>query len=366
MSEYELKEPYKHTTNQLINQFAYNKSLIDLFNNDLYLQELFDSIYNGEQKGIQAYNKNTIYKKGELIWYKADNWQGVPTLYLLESVIDENHNVPKLTFEDNQYTFEKSGWKDKNEYNTFLNSDVKAYVAMLFNKNIDALHGFDTNYHRFGKLETNDDANAKIMANNVLNVDPGRKQVFYPTQTLPLEQDNAIIMGQCRKWDNGLLEYDIVFKLGCDGSTTYIRGAQYEVVECNNLSIDGESDSLKYFMSEDDCTMFNTTGSNVAIIEDMAQTNKTGYCDSYSAKLHFPIEFVDQNYMIFGSGVRSVERDTGKQSIDCNLNTITYINKTKKSVDAVYVVAPSINAKKGSQNGLVSNCFHCQVVGKWK
>ena len=366
MAEYQFKQPFKHTVNQLINQFAYNKSLIDLFNNDLYLQQIYDQIYNGQQKGIQAYNSNATYKKGDLIWFKANNYKGIPTLYLLESVIDGNNNKPTLVFDNDQYTFEKSGWKDKNEYNTFLNSDVSSYIVMQFNKYIDSFHGYDQEYHKFGKLENDEDAYAKIMLNDVTNIDENRKQIFYPNVTFCLTEDNVILNGICRKWDNGLLEYDIVFKLGSTGNVQDIRGTQYEVIECNNLSIDTESNAADYFQTTDDYSMFNVKNNNATYIEGMMQTNKTGYCDSYSAKIQFPIEFADTNYMLFGSNVRSVERDTKKQSIDCNLNSLVYINKTTKSIDAVYVVAPSTDVKKESYNGLVSNSFHCQIIGKWK
>lgn len=368
MENYELSTAYgmMHSTNQLVNQYVYNSSFRQLFNNDLILQKLFDEIYNTNENGIQAYNSKKTYNKGEIIWFKADNHKGIPTLYLLESIIDNNNNVPTLEYEDELYSFDKSGWKDRNEYNTFLNNEVSAYINQILNKHIDIFHNFDKDYHPFSTIKNIDDASKKIMLTDMSNIDKDRNQMFFPFQTFPLQKDNTIIGGYCRQWDNGLLEYDVLFQLGNIGTPTIYNGTTYQTIVCNNLDISGVDSSTKYFVDEKAANMFNNTYECSVVLEDMVQLNRNDYCNSYSGRIQFPIEFADLNYMIFSSSVRSCEKDISKQSIDCNQNSITYINKQKTSIDPLLLLMPDIKVKKGNRNGLVSNNFHCQIVGKWK
>ena len=61
--------------------------------------------------------------------------------------------------------------------------------------------------------------------------------------------DDAIIDGSCRWYDNGLLEYDIVFRLGYMGykeiDDEYHISA--DILSCNNLTFVGSTNNDKYF-----------------------------------------------------------------------------------------------------------------------
>jgi hypothetical protein len=59
-----------------------------------------------------------------------------------------------------------------------------------------------------------------------------------------LEPDNTIVNGYYRKWDCGLIEYDIIFKLGYTGNKVEHNGFYFDEVKCNTVEL---SDS-RYYM----------------------------------------------------------------------------------------------------------------------
>lgn len=68
--------------------------------------------------------------------------------------------------------------------------------------------------------------------------------------------------------------------------------------------------------------------------------------------------------MIFGGDVVSQERDIATPTIDTGANAMTYANKSTSYVDPVYLVYPQ--KENIEKFGLVSNSFHCHIVGRWK
>lgn len=56
-----------------------------------------------------------------------------------------------------------------------------------------------------------------------------------------------------RKWDNGILEYDIVFRVGYQGKTD----EGYDHLEANNMSYINRNLNYMYFKTKKDYGMFN-------------------------------------------------------------------------------------------------------------
>lgn len=79
--------------------------------------------------------------------------------------------------------------------------------------------------HLFGRLSLQSSSanfvENKIARRDLANVNPDREDIFFPYHTLYLDPDpeDAILAGQCRWYDNGLLEYDLVFRLSYFGQT---------------------------------------------------------------------------------------------------------------------------------------------------
>jgi len=74
--------------------------------------------------------------------------------------------------------------------------------------------------------------------------------------------------------------------------------------------------------------------------------------------------------MIFGSDVMSQDANTISAQIEPGANCMAYCNKTRQGFTALYITYPdkgrfddsSFNAQHG---GLVSNSFHCHIIGRW-
>ena len=175
-----------------------------------------------------------------------------------------------------------------------------------------------------------------------------------------LSTNNVILDGFYRKWDNGLLEYDIIYCLGYYGEDIEINGTTYNVISANNLSIE----NADYYLSSDDQMIFNQKGDGTVKINNLYQVGLNKFCNAYSARIEFECPFISSNYMIFGGDVVSQERDIATPTIDTGANAMTYANKSTSHVDPVYLVYPQ--KENIEKFGLVSNSFHCHMVGRWK
>jgi hypothetical protein len=88
----------------------------------------------------------------------------------------------------------------------------------------------------------------------------------------------------------------------------------------------------------------------------------------YSANIDFiedgRFRFADNKYMIFCSDVMSQDCDTSEHSINPSPNTIVFTNKSSRGVSAVYITQPKDGVTDPANSGLVSNTYHCKVIGK--
>lgn len=88
----------------------------------------------------------------------------------------------------------------------------------------------------------------------------------------------------------------------------------------------------------------------------------------YSAPINFIEEsrfrFADNRYMVFCSDVMSQDCDIDEQTINPSPNTIIFTNKSSRSITAVYITQPKAGESDPSKSGLVSNTYHCKIIGK--
>lgn len=370
-----LSDKLVHAPNEIYNVHAINDKLKNLLQNDIKLAEKFNSLLN-KIDGITEFIAGQTYKKGQIVWYSDEAEDGNIMLYLLESIIDDNANIPKLIQLDGLMSFESTGWKDLNPYMTIKHNDLSSYSLNIFVNQLDSEHSLDEDYHKLGIIEeTNVLDNTKLLKTDISNLDVNRTNVFFPYESVPLEPDNVIRSGFYRKWDNGLLEYDIIFKLSYIGNMS-IGGADYDVLSCNNLILHDNSTNVealdynengKYFNSTDDMDIFGIGCIQLSSkIEGMLQINRNAYSNTYSAKIVLPEPFKDINYSTFTTNVRCQERNTKKQSIDASSNAMTFTDKTRQSIVALLIVYPENGNENGEKDGLLTNSFHCQLVGRWK
>jgi hypothetical protein len=60
---------------------------------------------------------------------------------------------------------------------------------------------------------------SSILFRTFTNISDEKQHFFYPYELRSFVANDSIYSGYMRKWDNGLLEYDIIFKLSYAGKT---------------------------------------------------------------------------------------------------------------------------------------------------
>lgn len=352
------------TINELITNYSLNRNFIKLLDNDKKLSKVFiEKLSN--VKIITKFVQNIKYKIGQYVWFQTI-YNDEPMLFLLQSIIDNNDNTPVLEIIDNKISFEKTGWKDKNSFVTMFSTLVTGYIKKYIDSKLLPSHEISSEYHPYGVIKNEDDLNKVILKKDFSNIDINRFSNYFPYETGPLLPDNTISYGYYRKWDCGLLEYNICFTLGRDSTDS-------NVVKCNNVSIladstdsEFENNNKRYFRKESDKTIFNVTNSTKEVtLNGIKQTNRDSIVNSYFSTINFPIPFVDLNYMIFNSQCVIQQRNTTLKTIDSGVNSLVFINKTKRSISPLYVMKSYMTAD-GEKSGLLVNTFQCNIIGRWK
>lgn len=72
-----------------------------------------------------------------------------------------------------------------------------------------------------------------------------------------------------RKWDNGLLEYDLTFRLGYISSDE----AGLDIISANSLDVPHRNNNFMYFKEEHDYKIFNHGGENYVVTPTSKQVN---------------------------------------------------------------------------------------------
>ncbi len=119
--------------------------------------------------------------------------------------------------EPDSRNFIMSGWKNQNEFLNIIDMGISNVLSGKMQLKIQN-HQEDTTMHPLGKISL-DAASSSYIGNKLLkrdlsNLRKMRKTTFFPNEVRKMEVDNSIIGGYFRKYDNGLMEYDIIFKFG--------------------------------------------------------------------------------------------------------------------------------------------------------
>ena len=217
----------------------------------------------------------------------------------------------------------------------------------------------------------------KLLKSDLSNRDTNREHYFFPYETRFLQKDDYILDGFARRYDNGLLEYDITFRMSYDGIAT-VDGVSSTRMKCNSVLIKNTSTftpdnadytgNERFFQTVDDYGIFQPKSSGISEIGTSVQTNRNDFVNTYHADIHLidaqKFMFKDNKYMIYCSDVMTQDRNYENKTINPGSNTIVFANKSAKALTAIYVTYPE-NGKLGSSSGgLTSNSFHCKLIGK--
>ena len=410
------------SSNELVTRTSLNRNLLKLLENDKALLDYSGGVDRGLYR-ILPWEKGKTYDKNDLVWYVgyyvvpkniveyeremgrlsafdfssvssssdletlSAGWQRerqnvydkyhIVTLFLLRSLDNLNSNEPELTMIDMIPTFDASGWKNENQFGTIYYDYFEDFTAHVLKDKLHEMHEVIKKYHKFGTLSSFSEIDNKVLKTDFSNLSENRSSVFFPYETITLDPSGSIVEGTMRKWDCGLIEYDLIYKLG-DTSGGYIQYAadgsliMHDNVAVNYLNLNPivevsdpnlKYDNSPYYLTENDADIFVVPGEENAYSTDVKQTGLNSVVNTYCGTITFPIAFADTNYMVFGTEIACIDSGNGDGAAVANVNTTIYVNKAKKSITAVLIV-PTYDSDV--PRTLVNNRFRCHVVGRWK
>jgi len=310
--------------NELLQRFSFNRNSVRMLSNDIELSRLHENYL--ASMNVLEYTSGHTYMQNDLVWVKRSI--GDRALFLVRCVINDNdsdlQHIVDAAYDENADSqprpeFDRYGWKDQNQ-----DIDIEDYAIGLMLQKYFAQrfieHEQDKTYHEFGKLAGDPaQVDKKIMLADLSNANGARKHVFYPYYTHRLEPDDTILHGFYRVWDSGVLELDIVYRLGYSAANQDETYGGKQAIECNtyamNGSLGGGNEMAKYFYTVRDRDIFSPRAESQSSIGDTVQLNRNNTVNTYSARIVFPrfrfngktVQFMDGQYMIFGSDVMSQE-----------------------------------------------------------
>jgi len=193
------------------------------------------------------------------------------------------------------------------------------------------------------------------MKSDLTNRNRGRSRIIFPYETVNLKPDGVIVGGFYRKWDNGLLEYDIRYRVGYVDSETIVANTlsienSYGVEV--PLSSDEYQENRLYFMEDSDYEIFQQDGTEDFVANGVTYRNINKQQNAYAGKIVLPVPFRDVSYMVF--------TDKPEKSV----NDIVYVNKMKGTITALYI-KPEFSERDVRQIAIDPNLvFRCQIVGR--
>lgn len=170
------------------------------------------------------------------------------------------------------------GWLDLNPDIDILKdfglaARIKTYIEQRIKR-----HSSSKVMHPFGRLSLDDSSSqsieSKVARADLANANSKRDTTFFPYHTFCLAPaaNDAILGGQCRWYDNGLLEYDLVFRLSYKGHQ--LVDEEYneyaDVLSANILEMT-QTDIDKHFNAYSDGSIF-TPATSLAYQSSIGQT----------------------------------------------------------------------------------------------
>ena len=362
-----------------------NRCLAKLLDNDKKLLELYTTMLGSLQ--IQPYDIEQTYHENDLVWFANGS-----DLYVLRC-ISQNSTYPIL--DPKTFSFEESGWQNEIEYAHLLKIGADRLLQAQV-KDMVLNHSLDQNYHKLGKISyeiaSPDYVESKLLNRNLGFQPPyigklrsNRKNMHFPYQTFSLQSDASILKGCYRRYDCGLIEYDIIFKFGMSNGREDTTKGEKNVLSANNVVLNSfntvldagasstYADNSKYFFgqSADIFKIYNDSERNSSTVGPNLQKNRNDIVNTYFAEIKLPQMFYNTNYNVFISDVLSQTSD-GK-TLNPSPNVMTVCDKAPGSFKVVYVTYPladqtsfNIEGKNTTSGGLAANSFQCQVVGRWR
>lgn len=396
-------------SSEIITRTSLNRNFKKLFENDANLISNTTSISNSLFR-ILPWEENKVYSKNDLVWFvdfylspknkekydvelknlesKSENSKEninelknkyfTTSLYLLRSLKNGNTNIPQREIIDMVPLFDASGWKNENPMGSIYTDYFEEFTVYNLKKQLYKMHESVQEFHKFGELSSYSEITKKVLHTDFSNIDPNRSHVFFPNKSYELDETNTILDGSnVRYWDCGLVEYNIVFKLGdtvnsyssynTDGTINYTQNVDANQL---NLSIDGKvfndfnrNDNRIYYLDESDADIFEIPNGYNISENNINQHNVNNFINSYTGTIKFPISFIDTNYMIFLTDVDSAILH-GSENVSSNINKIVFVNKSRESVTALLVI-PNFE-DNSTAKVLHTNKFKCQIIGRWK
>ena len=360
--------------------YTVNRAIRQLVENDLALYRKYVETFSGMV--IEPFDeeklRTTGYEEDTLVWFMGDDMR----LRVLRCVWPDNKTYPS----QDRGMYDDSGWHDQFEFLDILDFEVDQMISSTASQQFFG-HENDPDYHRFGKLsldkESPDYIEKKILLHDILNLDNTRKRIFFPPVTRFLDPDDSIIRGFYRRYDTGFIEYDIFFRLGYVDVKYPEKFGTMTILSCNNVRLNQIENELeggsagvyrenqKYFYGQSNDIFYRENGSeeSYSTVGQLVQMNRNDLVNTYFATLRFPIPFLDLDYSVQCENVMCQTYD-GKTMVPA-ANAMTFCDRTKSSIKAVYVTFPDRNdpdyhveGHNATTGGICANSFHVKVAGR--
>ena len=339
--------------NEYVTKYSFNRNFEKLISNDMILdQQSYDDL------NIETYNKYKTYDISDLVFYKIKKTDS--QLYVLCSLTTLNQHKPKVRKDINTnklYVINSDYWGivggiDYNDTKMAAKDIANQYVS---NSKKSFIENHQDNLtldcHPSGKLGM---ADSNILFRTFTNISENKSHFYYPYELRSFVANDSIYSGYMRKWDNGLLEYDIIFKLSYAGKTE----DGIDLISANNYQALHQNNNFMYFQDDEDYNIFAQGGEYYVNINGTKQVNLNKVINAYSSKIDFIEPFKDLNYMIFTSNVKNVETESYNSKIDIIeqfdnrllINNKTIIGLKDNSQFNYPLIIPNqiVNIKRGS------------------
>lgn len=290
--------------NEYVTKFSINRNFIKLIENDIDIAKQISS--SGSSDIVQSFATGKTYSKGTYVFYKTSAES--QSLYLLEC--QKTTSKPPATIQNTAnetIVINSEDWKivgipssiDRNPVDVAL-EHVQTATSSFLSSHQD---NDELSAHPTEELGL---SNSTIAFTTLENIAEDRDTLFYPNTLKSLTPDNTIVGGYMRKWDNGLLEYDLIFRVGYFGDNT---DAGYQILSANILTATQANQNGLYFKNRDDLRIFAQGDDYYVIVDKTKQVNLNTNVNSYYGQITFPEEFKDLNYMCFASNVKTLESE---------------------------------------------------------
>lgn len=290
--------------NEYVTKFSINRNFIKLIDNDNDISKHISE--SGTTDVVQSFVSGKTYLAGSYIFYKTT--QQSQGLYLLESLKTTNIAPTTIKNSANELIVVNSeDWKIVGIPSTIDRNPVDIaleYVETATSSFISAhQHNVDLSAHPTEELGL---SSSTIAFTTFENISDDRNTLFYPNTLKSLTPDNTIVGGYMRKWDNGLLEYDLIFRVGYFGDNT---DTGYQILSANNLIASQANYNGLYFKNSDDLRIFAQGDDYYVIADKTKQVNLNTNVNSFYGQITFPEQFKDLNYMCFTSNLKTLESE---------------------------------------------------------